>query len=190
MLKKNEYDDKKLGYLYAVIDKKELKLKPFAHAKNISFDKAPSLYFEKTFPVSGRALLEYITNYSFRHLWVKGVEKFEYNENEVTRLGTEHVCVIDGKHLNFVTVTKKGKPGQLVYGEMTTSPPPVDELYQFYIITPMSQGACKLEVEIYWKAKSIFKKIMLALLVKNILKKNIQNAINDLFLFVDKNNIT
>jgi hypothetical protein len=64
-------------------------------------------------------------------------------------LGTEYVCVINGKHLNFVTVTKEFEVGKLIYGELTTSPPPVDELYQFYIISPMGENSCKLELELY-----------------------------------------
>jgi len=183
----NEYDDKKIQYLYSLIDKEQLKLKPFAQAKKIIFDKPPSLYFEMDFPISASQLLEYITNYSYRHHWVKGVEKFEYNEHEVTRLGTEHICVIDGKHLNFTTVTKQGKPGQLIYGEMTPSPPPVDELYQFFIINPKTTNSCKLEVEVYWKAKSILKKLILNILIKNIIKKNIQASLTNLHQFIIEN---
>ena len=76
----------------------------------------------------------------------------------VTRIVTEHVCVVNEKHFDFTTVTKKGKPGQLIYGEMTTSPPPVDELYQFYIICPLTHNSCRLEIETYWKSRSPTKK--------------------------------
>lgn len=180
----NVYDDKKIEYLYSVINNSELKIKPFAQAKKITFNRAPNLKFEKYYPISAPQLLEYITNYKYRHLWVDGVDKFEYNEKEVTRVGTEHICVISDKHLNFVTVTKAGKPGQLVYGELTTSPAPVDELYQFYIINPLTQNKCKMEVEVYWTARSILKKIMLALIVKRVLKKNIEKSLEDLHNFV------
>lgn len=186
----NEYDNKKIKYLYSVINNQELKLKPFAQAKKIHFDKEPAFSFEKNYPVSARQLLEYITNYKYRHEWVEGVDKFEYNEKEVTRIGTEHVCVINEKHLNFVTVTKTGKPGQLIYGELTTSPPPVDELYSFYIISPQTQNSCKLELEVFWKAKSIIKKIMMALVVKRILKKSLGKTMVGLHDFVSKVDLT
>lgn len=182
----NEYDDKKIKYLYSVINNKELKIKPFAQAKRIKIDRDPSIYFHKKYPVSAAQLLEYITNYKYRHQWVEGVDKFEYNEKEITRIGTEHICVISGRHLNFVTVTKVGKPGQLIYGELTTSPPLVDELYQFYIINPLTHDSCNLEIEIFWKAKSIFKKIVLFLIIKRTLKKNLEKALNKLHSFVSK----
>ena len=182
----NEYDGKKVKYLSSIIHNQKLKIKPFAHAKKIHFDKPPSLSFERTFPTSAPKLLEYITNYSIRHQWVEGVDKFEYNENEITRIGTEHVCVINGKHLNFVTVTKKGNPGELVYGELTTSPQPVDELYQFYIINPMTSNSCKLELEVYFVAKSPIKKLLIFLVVKNVLRKNIKKTLDALHRFVEK----
>ena len=183
---KDEYDDKIVNYLFSIIDKEELKLKPFSQAKKIKFDKAPPISYEKEYPVSATELLEYITNYAYRHDWAEGADKFEYNEHEVTRVGTEHVCIVDGKHLNFITITKEGKPGQLVYGELTTTPPFVDELYQFYIISPLTSSSCKLEVEIYWKAKSPIKKLMLATVAKKLLRKNLERAVHGLYQFVEK----
>ncbi len=178
------YDGKEIGYVYSVIDKEELKLKPFLQAKKLKFNEAPSITFEQKMPTSAPQLLELITNYKYRHHWAKGVDKIEFNENEVTRVGSEHVCVINGKHLDFITITKEGKPGQLVYGELTTSPTPVDKLYQFFIINPLTTNSCNLEVEIYWKAKSPIKKLMLFLVVKRVLLKNTQNAIKDLLKFI------
>lgn len=181
----NEYDGQVLSYLYSIINKQELKLKPFSQAKKIKFDKPPAIVVAKDFSVSAPTLLEYITNYSYRYNWVDGVDKFEYNANEVTRLGTEHVCVINDKHLNFITVTKQGKAGQVVYGELTTSPKQVDELYQFYVITPLTENTCKLEVEIYWIEKSPIKRLLLALIAKNIFKKNTTKALEKLSLFIN-----
>ena len=58
----DEYDAKRIHYLYSIINKEQLLLKPYAQAKKVSFDKPPSLNFEKRFPVSAPHLLEYITN--------------------------------------------------------------------------------------------------------------------------------
>lgn len=178
------YDGEEVAYIFSFIAKEKLKLHTFDQGKKVHFDRPPQLVFEKDFSIDALKLMEYITNYTYRHFWVKGVDKFEYNENEVTRLGTEHLCVVNGKHLNFVAVTKEVGPGQLVYGEMTTSPPPVDAIYQFYVISPISQSSCKLRVESYWEAKSPFKKLLISLFVKRIFKKNTEKAIDGLARFV------
>lgn len=180
---KDTYDGIEVEYIYAIIDNEKLNLNTYPKGKKVDFDTSPNLSFEAQFEVPGPTLLEYISNYAYRHKWVKGVDKFVYDEKEVTRLGTKHLCVINGKHLNFIAVTKDTGPGQLVYGEMTTSPPPVDELYQFYIITPTSDTSCKLNIESYWKAKSLFKKLLIALFVKKAFSKNTVNALNGLKRF-------
>ncbi len=186
----DNYDGKKLAYLFSVIDNTNLKLKPFLSSNKISFDKKPSLVFEKEFPISAMNLFESITDYSLRRNWTDGVDDLIFNENEVTRLGSEHVCVINEKHLNFKAVTKQGKPGQLVYGEMTTSAPLVDKLYQFYMVTPLKSNTCRLTLECYFEAKSPFKKLLIFVILKRVFKKNIQLSINKLFDFViTKNNL-
>lgn len=186
----NTYDGKELKYLFSIIDQKELKLNPFTKAKKIHFSTPPSVTFEKEFPTSANELLEFITNFTYRHHWVEGVDSFEYNENEVTKIGTEHLCVINSKHLKFITVTKEVEPDQLIYGEMTTDPLPVDELYQFYIISPLTNNTCKLEVEIYFKGKSPLKKLLIFLVLKKVFKKNTRKAIANLLEFIEKRKLT
>jgi ribosome-associated toxin RatA of RatAB toxin-antitoxin module len=175
------YDGKDVNYLYSDIDSNNLKLMAFNQGKMMAFDTPPSLVIKKHFPVSAASLMEYITNYSYRHYWAKGVDKLTYNEHEVTKLGTEHVCVINGKHLNFVTVIKEVKPSQLVYGELTTSPASVDKLYQFFIFTPIDENSCQLELEIYLQAKSPLKKMMIALFLKSVFRKAFIKNLDSLY---------
>lgn len=183
---KDEYDSKVINYYFSKIDASDLQINSFEEPQLVSFNFPPSLSFNKEFNVSSTVLLETITNYKYRHHWVDGVDEFIYDENEVTRLGSQHVCVINGKHLDFVTITKKGESNEIVYGELTESPLPVDQLYQFYIITPISESQCSLEVEIYLKAKSPIKRLLIFLFVKNAFKKNTQTALNKLELFLEQ----
>ena len=185
----DKYDGKDLRYLFSIIDQKELILKSFEQAKQLQFDSPPSLFYEKEFPISATLLFEYITNFTYRHDWVPGTAKYEYNENEITKIGTEHVCVINGKYLNVITVIKDGQPGQLVYGEMTTNPSIVDELYNFYIVTPLTNNSCNLKNEIYLKVKSPFKKILIALIAKKVGRKKFKSALDNLFQLVKKENL-
>lgn len=186
----DNYDDEKIEYLYSEIPIEKLKLKPFQEGETVAIDKAPNLIFEKKFPISSNELLEMITNYKNRYLWAIGVDEINYNENEVTRLGSEHICVISNKHLNFKVVAKNTLPSnnELVYGEVTKSPPLMDKLYQFYTISPISKTESKLQLEIFWEAKSIFKKLLLFLFVKRVFKKQINKALHNLHTLVQNKN--
>lgn len=184
----NSYDGKSIAYLFSEIQKKNLKLKPFAQAKKVHFERKPDITIEKTFPIEAKQLLEYITNYALRPKWTEGVDDFKFNENEVTRVGSEHICVINGKHLNFTTVIKEVAPEQLVYGEHTTSPKVLDELHQFFVITPLDSKSCRLESQIYITNRSLLKKIVSLIMVKKVFRTNTEKAINKLRDFVVSQN--
>lgn len=183
---RDTFDSRELTYHFSEINTENLDLLPYDEPKVVSFECGPAFSVEKTFPVSDAELIEWITNYKYRHHWVDGVDEFLYNEDEVTRLGTEHTCVINGKNLDFETVTKVKEPGKLIYGEMTKSIPVADEVYQFYIISHIDSKSCKLEIELYWKARSLIKKLIIALYAKNIFKKNARKAIDNLYEFIQK----
>ncbi|WP_411030769.1 DUF2652 domain-containing protein [Spongiimicrobium sp. 3-5] len=183
----DSYDGQEVPYIYTLIDQNKLNLRAFEQPRSIDFDCEAPIALKLDYPVSANALMEYITNYKYRHLWVKGVDSFEYNDKEVTRLGSEHICVINGKHLNFVTVTKTVGPDQLIYGELTTSPPIVDKLYQFYTFTPLTDNSCKLGVEIFWEARSPLKKLFIALIGKRTFQKNTRSSMQNLHAFVSQN---
>ncbi|KAA1244787.1 DUF2652 domain-containing protein [Aquimarina sp. RZ0] len=179
------YDGESIKYIFSEIDKDKLKLTSYETPYEVTFTSSPSIVIEKKFNISAEELLEYITNYKHRHHWVKGLDKLEYDPDEVTRLGTEHVCVIDGKRLNFTTVTKKANPDQLIYGELTKDVP-IDSLYQFFIITSISENSCQLVVEIYPGTKSIIKKIIASLFLKKVLKKSTKEALDLLEKHISK----
>ncbi len=182
----NTYSEKKLSYQFAAIPKESLKLAPFVPTNKLSFKEAPNVVLKRTIPLPAEQFFEYITNYRFRHHWLEGAEEFVYNEEEVTKAGTEHLCVVNGKHLNFVAVTKAGKPGQLIYGERTTSPEPVDALTSFFIVTPVDEQSCELELEVYLEIKSPIKKLLLTPIAKRGIKKGVTKSINKLTLFAEK----
>ena len=180
----DNYDDRKVEYMYALIDRDNLNLTTYHQAKKVVFDRPPNLTSEKEFPVNAAVLFEYITNYAYRSYWVNGVDKFEYQENQVTRAGTEHLCVINGKHLNITAVTRESEPGEFIYGEMTTSLLPFDVFYQFYSIKAIDDSHSRLVTESYWETRSIFKKLLIALVVKREFIKNGSKSLEDLESFI------
>ncbi|GAA0873366.1 hypothetical protein GCM10009117_25130 [Gangjinia marincola] len=183
------YDGKNISYLFAEIDTNKLQLLGFEPPEIIVTKSEPDFVLKRKMPIDAYSLFELITNYRYRHIWVDGVEEFQFNENEVTREGTEHVCVINGKHFNFTTVIKQVPMEQLVYGELTTDPPPVEKLYQFYIIEPIDENHSILRVEQYWKTKTFFQKILMALVGKKQFSNGLTTSINKLYQLISSRQI-
>ncbi|MFT4568584.1 MAG: hypothetical protein ACI9FN_003553 [Saprospiraceae bacterium] len=178
------YDNKALNYQYAVVDKENLKIKAYNEGKKVDFDYPPDIIIEKDFPISAEGLIELVTNYKIRKEWFPGVDGILYNEHEVTRIDSEHICVINEKHYNFITVTKEVEKDQLIYGELLMAPPLADEMYQFYIISPTSEDSCVMRIENYVIIKSWFKKLVFKLVGRKGYKKGAETIINGLYDFV------
>jgi hypothetical protein len=179
------YDNEEIRYNYSVIDAKNLELRKYGKPKKVNMERPPNMTFEFVLDTHREQAYEYISNYRYRNDWTEGVDEFQFKLHEVTRLDTVHTCVINGKHLDFVTVIKDAAPGQIVYGEFTTSAPP-DELYQFYLIESLPNNKSKVTIELYWKAKSPIKKILLKLFAKKNFSKGITASFNNLAEFVRK----
>ncbi len=179
------YDGKEVAYSFSLIDQQDLNLLDFNKLPKVEFDVPPKLRLEKIFNIPASTLYEYISNLRYRHHWVNGVDSFEYDENEVSRTGTEHLCVINRKHLNITALTKNVPEGHLNYGEMTKSLLPFDVFYQFYTIEPVSENKSKLIAETYWESKSPLKRLFITLLVKRAIAKSGKKSIEDLYAFID-----
>ncbi|MBX2816709.1 MAG: DUF2652 domain-containing protein [Saprospiraceae bacterium] len=182
----NHYDNQEIHYHYSIVLPQELSLTPPEKIGRVHFEREPNFTMETEFPIPASTLMEYITNYQYRQSWTSGVDDLKYNEHEVTRLGTTHVCVLKTGTLDFEAVTKEGKEGQLVYGEMTSSPPPVDRIYQFYIVEDLPGGRSKLTNEVFWEARSPIKKGLIALIFRRVVVRNVRSAIDQLQNFVER----
>ncbi|WP_211093358.1 MULTISPECIES: DUF2652 domain-containing protein [Flammeovirga] len=180
------YDGEEIPYVYSEINTKNLQLKPYSYAHKVNLGKPPTFTVDQDIQVSKEQLLELITNYKFRHEWTEGVEKFEYNEDEVTRLGTEHVCVVNGKHFNLVTVTKDVPAGVLVYGEYTASPPIVKSIHTFYQLSSIGTHNTKLEIQLHLEPKNWINKLFIEFFVKKLFLKNSKKTIEALKVYAEE----
>lgn len=174
------YDNKTLTYLYAEIKVDQLLLSPFDEGKTIGLTKAPDAVFERMYSINAIGLMEIITNYKYRYLWETSADEIIFNENEVTRLGSSHVCVVNGKQLNFDVVTKLDEKGELIYGEETTSIKIMDKYHQFFSVQPISANESKLKVEQYFQPKNIFQKAIIHFFAKKEFAKNMNNSLDKL----------
>lgn len=176
----DSYDGKTIHYQYSNIDVGQLKLRSFETPLIYEPDMPPN--YTKTVTINKNAyeVYEMITNYRYRHHWVKGVDEFKYDADEVTRLGTEHTCVINGKSFDFTTVVKVVPPEKLIYGELTFSPPPLERMYQFFLFEQIEKKQCKLTFELYWETKTPFQKVLMYIGAKKQIIANSSNSVDNL----------
>ena len=129
-------------------------------------------------------LYEVISNFDYRLLWVKGIDKLEYEKNKVNRAGQKHKCLIaKGQIVDQITTTKKVSDGQLVYGESTSNIPFTKKVNIYYVLEKNSNGSTNVNIEVFADFK-LFGWLFKRVLTKN-LEKNIVENIKDLILLID-----
>ncbi len=184
----DSYDGEEVTYQYSKIDKEELELTAFETPEFVNVEKKPQVTIKKEFPVKAAVLFELIANYKYRHHWAVGVDEIIYNEDEVTRIGTNHNCVINGKMLNITTITTKGAVGELVYGERPENQP-IKGFVAFYFIKDLTGEKCSLTVKIYWDTSNFLKSLLLKLLAKKKVEKNFEVNLDNLHSWIEKGTI-
>jgi hypothetical protein len=156
------------------------------HQYQVKLDQKPILIIEKLIEKSVEEVYEYLSNYQYRQLWQEEVDAFEYNPDEVTRLGSPHVCVIGQARLNFEVVDILPAQGHLNYGERIEDPPYLKTLYKNYILDPVG-GSTRLRHEIYIDHKSLWIKLIGGIVIVPRLRKNAQQGLDKFKLFVENN---
>ena len=177
------YDFGDITFTYSNLDSLKLKLPeippiPDDVPKHKIFDRT------ETIALPMLDLYEVISNFDYRLLWTKGIDKLEYEKNKVNRAGQKHKCLINkNEEVLQTTVKKQVEKNQLVYGESTDEIPFTKRVNVYYVLEELQYGKTKINIEIFADLKP-FGFIMKPLLKKNF-RKVISENIKELILLID-----
>ncbi len=174
-----EYDFGNITYTYNSLTHLKEKL---PEIDLVSLDVPKHQLFNKTEIVKIPALdlYEVISNFDYRLLWTKGIDKLEYEKNKVNRAGQKHKCLINkNQEVEQITVTKEVNKNQLVYGESTTALPFTKRMNNYFVLEEIQKGVTKLNIEVYadFKPFGVLLKWLLKKKIKNIVSENISELI-------------
>lgn len=114
---------------------------------------------------------EIISNLDLRLLWNKDIKKLIYKKGRVNRVGIKHTCLINGKNLEFETITNDFGKNKMVYGERVSTLPLVKEFSIYHILEKQGDGTL-FRIEVHYVPLP-FIGWMLLPLFKRIYKKNL-----------------
>ncbi len=111
-------------------------------------------------PLDSEVLLQLISDFRYRHLWSKDVDRIIYDDKEINQAGTNHYCIVNGKDLYFNTIKPKARPDILTYGEVLKNPTPLKYLETNFLLTPSSIKETSLKfiirASVKWKFQLLF----------------------------------
>jgi hypothetical protein len=171
----SNYDNNNVGYSYHELTYLDKHIKMF---RKESYSSYGGYRFTKSIMINHAPdkVYEMISNLNFRELWNKDTDEMIFEKDRVNRVGDKHVCVLNSKHIDFKTISSDFGEGKFVYGEVTNSAKPIDELVSFYVISDAPAGS-QLEIHYYIVLKGIKKLLypLVKLKVLSTMNKSISN---------------
>ncbi|MEO0553002.1 MAG: DUF2652 domain-containing protein [Bacteroidota bacterium] len=94
-----------------------------------------------------------------RLLWNEGLDKLEFKQDRVNRVGTRHTCLFPVGEADFTTVIAEFEADSRVYGEELEDPPFGRQLIIYYILSPEGEQT-ELRTELHFFPKPIIGWVM------------------------------
>lgn len=131
------------------------------------------------------SLYQFVSNFKYRHLWNEKASEIIFDSDEINQSGTQHLCVVDGKNLDFNTI-RPGKGDEVSYGEVLKNPAPLKYVENNFFLTPFNIHETTvtfiIKVSIKWKIQ-----LLMLPFLKRFLKKQANAVVNSLAKAVEVN---
>lgn len=130
-------------------------------------------------------VIEHIIDFSLRIKWQTGVKRFEYSNEEINRVGSEHLCIIQNGSLNIQTIQSKINYNYRIIGEKTSNPPFFKSVI-FYFILEMEEELVKVSTELHYFQKNLVSRFVTPFF-KMKAAENMQKSLENLKKIVEDN---
>lgn len=123
-------------------------------------------------------LYELISNFSYRTQWMDGVQELKFEKNKINRVGTKHLCIIQGNSIDFETVSHDFGKNKIVYGEHTKDFPIIKDVITYFIIEKEGDHSM-ITIEVHPQKNNLLVRLALPLIKKKI-SKSIKGMIENI----------
>ncbi len=167
----------KIGIVYTNISGMKDRVPPLPEMAK-SFKSRKPVVVEGSIENDPKTVYELISNFEFRELWNKRTQKLEYRKNRVNRSGEKHICVIDGKNIEFETVTDDFGNDTWVYGEVTKDIPILKAFTNYYILKKIGEKTL-LRIEAHPKSIPVVG-LILTPIFRKMIKRELDYSIKSI----------
>jgi hypothetical protein len=117
------------------------------------------------------SIYKIITDLSLRPKWSHGLKKITYNEDEIPRIGSKHICDLPSGLVEIETVQNNKSSAKIEYVERATKNFVFPQATTFFVLKKSNQGT-NLSIEFHYK-----KRLLTGWLIDILFRKNIQQGI-------------
>lgn len=135
-----------------------------------------------------------LANIEYRTKWAEGIKEIKTKKDEINQSGVSHLCVLSNNtSFEVETFIERRENSSLVLGEMNQSPPIGDQIFTILIVTPgENEDESILTFEVNMDGSGFLFKLLKPLVLiklKSIMKKNMNNIVNNAASIIKENKI-
>jgi hypothetical protein len=123
------------------------------------------------------------TNLSLRTEWSEGLEKITYDEKEIPRIGSKHICKLSAGLVELKTIQNKRLDQKIAYAEQATRSYLFPKATTFFIFEK-DHDATTLRIEFHYK-RAVFIGKLIDILFRDKLEENFRKSGQNLKQFCE-----
>jgi hypothetical protein len=139
-------------------------VKPLPDAQKYSNPIENSIYIDM--PIN--SVYRIVTNLALRTQWSEGLNKITYNEKEIPRIGSKHLCELSAGLVELETIQNKRGDKKIEYAEKATKSYIFPKATTFFVFEAEKDGT-RLSMEFHYK-----KIFLIGMIIDFMLRKNLQ----------------
>jgi uncharacterized protein YndB with AHSA1/START domain len=176
-----------VAYQYIELSSLRDQIKPVKPASDAEKYKNP-IVFSTHIDAPMDFVYRIVTDLALRTRWSEGLNKLTYDENEIPRLGSKHICDLSAGLVELETVQNKRQGKKIEYAEKATKSYIFPKATTFFIIED-DNGETKFSAQFHYKRIFVIGWVIDLILSKN-LEKNFQKSAKNLKNFCEAEIIT
>ena len=148
-------------------------VKPLPDAQKYSNPISKTVYIDA--PVD--YIYRIVTNLALRTQWSEGLNKITYDENEIPRIGSKHLCDLSAGLVELETIHNKRDDKKIEYAERATKSYIFPKATTFFIFQQEKEGT-RMNMEFHYKRIFLIGWVIDLLLRKNLEQSFQKSALN------------
>ena len=166
-----------VGYYYALLSPLKKRVRA-PEERRTDFSVKHPLVLRQEIAVNYQDVYQVITDSKQKENWVKGIDQvIRQTSEEIERIGSKHLCVVNGQELQFENIHKESREGELEFVEALQQFGPLREVAMVYRCRKLSESRTLLIVEVHYSVKPLMRPLMRIMMefAKWDLKKSLRN---------------
>ena len=172
-----------VDYTYVILTQLKSRIPQISHLKTKNNRSKHPVIVKQWINAPMSLLYNALIDLSLRMKWTDGLKSIHFDENEIPRIGSKHICEVSFGELELETIQRKLQKGMIEYAERANNLTIVRNATTFYIMKDSEDGTL-LIVEFHYRPRPVIGWII-NLFFRPAMRKSLTRSIKNFKIFCE-----